>query len=143
MEITVTVGEETRVYYASTQIQVPLELITGKEADKINAPVKSDKDTENKGDSLNNQYGMITKVTADETEEKKSIQLTTPGDDERYSHYLPMFHFVKYQDNVNSFTPENGNGNNLLKLDNPEFLPYAIDLGKTDPDVVLYCFWSL
>ena len=24
----------------------------------------------------------------------------------------------------------------LLKLDNPEFLPYAIDLGKTDPDVV-------
>ena len=136
VEITVTVGEETRVYYASTQIQVPLELITGKEADKINAPVKSDKDTENKGDSLNNQYGMITKVTADETEEKKSIQLTTPGDDERYSHYLPMFHFVKYQDNVNSFTPENGNGNNLLKLDNPEFLPYAIDLGKTDPDVV-------
>ncbi|MDE7328110.1 MAG: Ig-like domain-containing protein [Lachnospiraceae bacterium] len=139
VEIQVKVGEETRTYYASTQIQVPLDLLPAQEKEGINSSEHSSKDQENKGsaEELSNRYGMITKVTANESEDKKSIQLTTPGDDEKYSHYFPMFHFVKYQENVNSFTKKNGEENNLLDLGTtPEFLPYAIDLGKTDPDVV-------
>lgn len=40
---------------------------------------------------------------SDNDPKKTAIQLSTPGTDE-YDHYLPMFRFVNYKENVNSLT---------------------------------------
>ncbi|MDE7299210.1 MAG: Ig-like domain-containing protein, partial [Lachnospiraceae bacterium] len=113
-----TITYQGKVYYINCQIHVPLELL------ESTGQINSSTPAPNRDPSIN--LGMLDSLKWGETENKKTIQLRL--EDPNYSHYLPMFKYVNYAENVNSFT---ANTNPLITGELP-----AWDWESSNPEVV-------